>query len=201
MLLTHSKTEFTDQRVTGESWAAFKTSGKCANGQVPVLEVGDRALNQSASILRFIGSQKGYYGPDPFDAHFADSIIDTFCDIEKGSPKGPEGKPLMYKMFGPDAINEEDVALMVGARTKQWETFATLLGDKTFFGGDSPSIADFWLCANLYSWERNTKGKESQAHVYAAMAAAFTDDAMVKWADVMGNELSDYIANRPGGSL
>merc|ERR1711865_252438 len=154
MLLTHSKTPFTDNRVTGDAWAAFKTSGKCANGQVPVLEVGDRCLNQSAAILRFIGSQTGYYGPDPFDSHFADSIIDTLSDVEKGYPKGPEGKPLMYKMFGDAAISEEDLALMVEARNKQWATFGALLGDKKFFGGDKPNIGDFWLAASLYSWER-----------------------------------------------
>ena len=82
MLLTHSKTPFTDNRVTGDAWAAPKVGGKCANGQVPVLEVGDRCLNQSASILRFIGSQTGYYGSDPFDAHFADSIVDILSTVE-----------------------------------------------------------------------------------------------------------------------
>ena len=79
MLLHHSKTDFTDNRVTGESWQAFKASGKCANGQIPVLEVGDKCLNQSAAILRFIGSQKGYYGSDPFEDHFTDSLIDTLA--------------------------------------------------------------------------------------------------------------------------
>merc|ERR1712166_1218082 len=168
MLLTHSKTPFTDNRVTGDAWAAFKVSGKCANGQVPVLEVGDRCLNQSAAILRFIGSQTGHYGPDPFDAHFADSIVDTLSDVEKAYPKGPEGKPLMYKMFG-----------------------------------DKPNIGDFWLAASLYSWERNTKGKEMQAHVYAAHAAAFANNAapLVAWADLMGEELKDYLEARGGGSL
>ena len=32
MALTHGKIDFEDSRVTGESWKAFKTSGKCANG-------------------------------------------------------------------------------------------------------------------------------------------------------------------------
>lgn len=47
MALVHSKTNFEDNRVGGESWAAFKASGKCNNGQVPVLEVNGQALNQS----------------------------------------------------------------------------------------------------------------------------------------------------------
>ena len=34
MALVHSKTDFVDSRVSGESWAAFKVSGKCNNGQV-----------------------------------------------------------------------------------------------------------------------------------------------------------------------
>jgi hypothetical protein len=57
MALAHSKTEFEDSRVSGETWAAFKASGKCNNGQIPVLEVNGQALNQSEAIIRFVGSQ------------------------------------------------------------------------------------------------------------------------------------------------
>jgi glutathione S-transferase len=201
MLLTHSKTPFTDNRVTGDSWAAFKASGKCANGQLPVLEVGDRCLNQSISILRFVGSQKGYYGPDPFEQHFADSIIDTAIDFEKAMPKNGEGKPVIYVMFG-EAMPEETLTMMTEFRKRQWEKYADLLGEKAFFGGASPSIADFYLFASLCSLERNTKGKESQAHVYAALAAEFANNAkMATWADLMEGELSEYLANRGGGTI
>merc|ERR1711934_89686 len=197
MILTHSKTEFTDNRVTGESWQAFKASGKCANGQVPVLEVGDKCLNQSAAILRFIGSQKGYYGPCPFECHFADSILDTQEDLAKGAPKSAEGKPLMYKMFGDEPIGEADLSQMLEHRTAMWKNFAELLGERKFFGGDKPSIADFSLIAALYSFERNTKGKEAQAHVYAAYAKAFAEHApLVAWADLMAAELASYIETR-----
>jgi glutathione S-transferase len=202
MLLTHSKTEFTDNRVTGESWAAYKASGKCANGQIPVLEVGDRYLNQSAAILRFIGSQKGYYGPDPFESHFADAVMDTFEDFQTRFPKGADGKPLMYCMFGDAPVSEENLAQMLEHRAAQWTVMAQMLGDKKFFGGDQPSIADFALCANCYSWERNTKGKEVQAHVYAAYAAALSNNAtMNAWADAMGTELKDYLEGRSGGTI
>ena len=37
MALTHSKTAFTDNRVTGQAWLDFKASGKCNNGQVWLL--------------------------------------------------------------------------------------------------------------------------------------------------------------------
>ena len=32
MAFSHAKVEFEDNRVGGESWLAFKSSGKCANG-------------------------------------------------------------------------------------------------------------------------------------------------------------------------
>merc|ERR1712196_461854 len=179
MLLTHSSTEFTDNRVTGDSWAAFKASGKCANGQVPVLEVGDKCLNQSAAILRFIGSQKGYYGPDPFAAHRADAIIDTYEDFNTRGPKNAVGKPTMYAMFGDEAMTEQCLAGIVEHRAKLWTAMANLLGDNKYFGGDKPSIADFVLLASCYSWERNTKGKEVQAHVYKAVSEGFGRCALV----------------------
>jgi len=203
MALEHGKVNWEDNAVTGEAWTAFKASGKCANGQLPVLEVDGKYLNQSEAIIRFIGRKTGAYPTeDPFACHFADSVINTFTDFEQRSPKQDNGKPLMYKMFGPDKMSDEDVTKMVDARKGLYTAMEKLLGDKTFFGGDKPSIADFWLCASIYSWERNTKGKESQAHVYAAHAAALKENAVLtKWADTMGDELKEYLANRRSASL
>ena len=66
----------------------------------------------------------------------------------------------------------------------------------------APSIADFWIAAQLYSWERNTKGKEVQAHVYTAYAKGLEGNAgMTAWADRMGEELKEYLATRGGGTL
>merc|ERR1712224_286646 len=61
----------------------------------------------------------------------------------------------------------------------------------------------FWVTASVYSWERNTKGKESQSHVYAAYNAAMKETAPVltAWADRMESELKEYIANRRSGTL
>ena len=204
MALTHGKIDFEDSRVTGESWKAFKTSGKCANGQVPVLEVGDKAMNQSEAILRFVGKQTGAYDTsDPFAAWAADAIIATCADFEKSQPKSEAGKPLFYAMFGPEPMPEEAVKEMVAHRTTWMEALAALLpADQPFFGGAKPSIADFWVCAMVYSWERNTQGKEMQKHVYGAYAEALAANApMTAWADRMGAELKDYIAARRPGTV
>ena len=263
MALVHSKTDFEDNRVSGESFAAFKASGKCLNGQLPVLEVDGRCLNQSEAIIRFVGSQTGAYDTsDPFAMWAADAVINTCSDLEKNSPKDADGKPLLYKMFGDGPMAEADVAAMKEARGKYWTTLQALLGDKAFFGGAKcgdlnlildhwatslsrvrfsaptsprtrrvlcstwcicwpgaesvlvtrwcgrfgahcrPSIGDFWVSASLHAMERNTKGKEAMANVYAAHAEALAGNAvMTAWADRISAEFTEYLATRGGGTL
>ena len=137
MALVHSKTDFDDNRVSGESFVAFKASGKCANGQLPVLEVDGRCLNQSEAIIRFVGSQTGAYDTsDPFAMWAADAVINTCSDLEKQAPKDANGKPVLYSMFGEGPMPAADVAAMKEGRVKYWATLQVLLGDKAFFGGD-----------------------------------------------------------------
>ena len=202
MALVHSKTAFEDNRVGGETWVAFKASGKCNNGQIPVLEINGQYLNQSAAILRFIGSQTGAYNTsDPFAMWAADVVIDTCSDFEKSTPKNDQGKPLRYLMFG-DALSTEDVSKLVEHRVEYWKGLQVLLGEKMFFGGAQPSIADFWVAASIFSWERNTQGKTNQSHVYAAFSESLSSNiTMTLYADRMGTELAEHLATRRPGTM
>lgn len=95
-----------------------------------------------------------------------------------------------------------DVAAMKEGRVKYWATLQVLLGDKAFFGGDKPSIGDFWVSASLHAMERNTKGKAAFANVYAAHAEALAGNAvMLAWADRISAEFTEYLATRGSGTI
>merc|ERR1712029_745484 len=102
MALEHGKVNWEDNAVTGEAWTAFKASGKCANGQLPVLEVNGKYLNQSEAIIRFIGRKTGAYPTeDPFACHFADSVINTCSDFEQRAPKPTTASPSCTRCSAP----------------------------------------------------------------------------------------------------
>jgi glutathione S-transferase len=80
-------------------------------------------------------------------------------------------------------------------RKKGGEKLAEFLGDGKFFGGDKPSIGDFWVAGHYFGLERNTI-KNDNKHVYAACNAAMPAP-LAAWMDRMTEELKDYIADRP----
>merc|ERR1740139_1808040 len=78
MLLHHSKTEYENCHVSGESFQALKQSGYLPNGQVPVFEIEGKVMNQSQPILRYLGAIKGYYNSQDADAAYeADWVLAT----------------------------------------------------------------------------------------------------------------------------
>lgn len=50
-------------------------------GQVPVLEVDGKAVNQSAAICRYLAKQVGILGKSDWDALEADAVVDTITDL------------------------------------------------------------------------------------------------------------------------
>ena len=61
-------------------------------------------------------------------------------------------------MFQPTAMEQADLDKMVEKRTEFMKKWAAMLGSKNFFGGDKPTLGDFWVASNVFALERNTKG-------------------------------------------
>ncbi|XP_063433553.1 glutathione S-transferase 1-like [Mytilus trossulus] len=71
--------EFEDERLAGEEWLAFKP--KTPYGQVPVLTVDGKMINQSGAIVRFLARELGLYGKDNMENTRCDVILETINDI------------------------------------------------------------------------------------------------------------------------
>ena len=85
MLLSHSKTDYEDKRISFEEFGPMKASGALPNGQVPVFEMDGQMLNQSVPILRLLGAMKGYYNAsEAMEAYRADQTISTVDDFYNG---------------------------------------------------------------------------------------------------------------------
>ena len=80
MLLAHKGVKFEDNRIGFPDWPAMKP--KMPGGQVPVLELSDGTmLNQTQSILRYIGKVYGYYSIDPMEAYLIDNNVEYAMEL------------------------------------------------------------------------------------------------------------------------
>ena len=89
MLIWHSKTtEVEIQDLKKGEFGPLKQSGALRNGQLPVLFVGDKCLNESFAILRYLGRKLGYYPEgNLMDAWLIDATIDFIsAEIVKITP-------------------------------------------------------------------------------------------------------------------
>ncbi|XP_043932548.1 glutathione S-transferase P-like [Protopterus annectens] len=80
LLLTDQGIPFKKHIVTSEIWGKGDLKGKCAFGQLPLLQDGEFKLNQSNAILRFLGRQHGLYGKDNKEAALTDMVNDGVDD-------------------------------------------------------------------------------------------------------------------------
>ncbi|XP_052086426.1 glutathione S-transferase 1-like [Mytilus californianus] len=72
--------EFEDDRLKGDSWAAFKP--KTPYGQMPVLTVDNKTMiNQTGAIARFIAREFGMYGTNNMENTKCDVIFETINDM------------------------------------------------------------------------------------------------------------------------
>ena len=83
MLLHHAKVEFEDVRIEKEDWPKYKQDhiGQLDWGQLPALYHDGKEINQSVSILKYVGRIYGYYPAGAYEEWRVDSFHDALTDI------------------------------------------------------------------------------------------------------------------------
>ena len=89
ILLHLAKAEFEDVRLQREDWPTYRTehADEIEFGQLPVLYHDGKQINQSQSIVRYLGRTYGFYPTDAYEAWRVDSFLDAFSDTMSQLPK------------------------------------------------------------------------------------------------------------------
>lgn len=84
LLLTHSRTQFTDHRLSFEEWGKLKAEHFAEFDQLPVIEVDGLKLAQSVAAFRYLGRKLGYLPTDPLAEYKIDSLFGLREDFING---------------------------------------------------------------------------------------------------------------------
>ncbi|XP_026313611.1 uncharacterized protein LOC113225509 [Hyposmocoma kahamanoa] len=80
-ILHYSGEKFEDIRYDRKKWPIKDVKDKLPYGQVPIYQEGDRTLNQSIAIARYVASKTGLLPSDPWDQAVLDAIVFTLYDF------------------------------------------------------------------------------------------------------------------------
>ncbi|XP_015519132.2 glutathione S-transferase-like isoform X1 [Neodiprion virginianus] len=78
-ILSYGGVDFVDDRFNREDWPKLKPS--MLFGQVPILEVDGKKINQSTAISRYLAKQFGIAGRNEWEALEIDAIVATIDDF------------------------------------------------------------------------------------------------------------------------
>ena len=186
MTLTHAKVEFEDHRMQFADMPAIKP--ECEFGQVPLLEHDGKKMNQSNSILRYLGKLYGYYPADVYEQFLVDSAIDAVEDlytklVRHHFEKDEERKKTLQE----EATKYLQVVLTAFEKRLQSNTTQKhLVGDKLTVA----DIAFFALTTSTMINEANGLVAELKPLVEAnSVISAYIEN--------MKEEFKEYLATRP----
>ncbi|EEB09993.1 glutathione S-transferase, putative [Pediculus humanus corporis] len=78
-LFAYGKIPYEDCRLEYEEWLRYKP--ETPFGQIPVLEINDKPINQSVAICRYLGKRLNLTGSSDWDSFLIDSVVDTITDF------------------------------------------------------------------------------------------------------------------------
>jgi len=141
MILQYNNVPFDDVRYDPRTTfpEAIK-AGKFPQGQVPVLEYGDKVMVQSTAIARFFCQKYNQYPTDPLEVYQVECVRDTVSDIYQ--------KFFAYFMESDPVKSKEIHEKLLTETLAEWIPYVTkLLKENTtgsgYFVGKGLTLADF----------------------------------------------------------
>lgn len=116
-------------------------------GEIPVLEVGDKKLTQSAAIMLFLANQHGAYGGQSEDER-QEVLRWMFFDNHKFTSYLATLRFL--KSFGGAAPDPAVMKFLAGRVDGAFGIVEKHLSSREYIVGSQPTIADMSLCGYLY---------------------------------------------------
>ena len=118
-----------------------------AMGEIPILEVGDRKLTQSAVIMLFLADKHGEYGGQSADERY-EVMRWMFFDNHKFTSYLATLRFL--KSFSPTAPDPAVMKFLAGRVDNAYGIVEKHLSSHDYLVGSQPTIADMSLCGYLY---------------------------------------------------
>lgn len=190
MLLAHAKVEYENVLINHEQLAALKSEGALEFGQVPLFQKDGKNYVQSWSILRYLGTQYGYYPTDAEHAYQVDSLIDGIEEF-------------FVKYFR--AVFEKDEtrkAALLEEFISFFPRWAKIASDrlsnnesKNHLVGSKFTIADFAFAAIAFDVLNNEAAPFFEKT--SPLSKAEDHPVLAAYIANLGQELHEYLAARP----
>ena len=190
ILLHEAKVEFEDVRLDGAAFGKLAAEGFATNGVPIYVSAEGNKYNQSAAILRYLGSLHGLYSSVPFERYWDDWTIETIKDAFTDKFLG--------LLFVP-SLAEEQIKDAVEAFTwfaDQIEGRLTSNEGKHFIGGDKLSIGDILILSTLHSIAFND-GLTVPALGEALKHVVASKPHFAQYHERLAAHFADYFAARP----
>ena len=139
-ILSYSKADWTDDRITMADWPKIKKSELCEFEQVPILEVEGRKYSQSCAIDLYLAETFNLMGKNLEENYQITNLLMTFDDFMV---------PIFGYMFCKDQSKLEEMQKVALEKVKfflgQIEKRYLALGKGKYFLGDKFTLADIYL--------------------------------------------------------
>ncbi|XP_051866069.1 hematopoietic prostaglandin D synthase-like [Pristis pectinata] len=138
-IFAYSGINYEDETIERSVWAQLKPT--LLFKQLPILKVDEIELNQSTAIARYLARETGLAGKSNIEQAQVDAIVDTINDFMNLFPWTERDEAVKQKM-NEDIVTNNIPILLDG--------LCKLLGDRTWFVGDSVTWADFhWAVCSI----------------------------------------------------